>query len=140
MRLKNINGREVSVSTAKYAIKWEGKSRSKVQRATKMFLKPYWQCCLVCEEFPVVGTRQTVDIINFNYKIAIEVQGKQHDTYNKFFHGKNTRTEWLSSIKRDNKKALWLERNGFVLCEIYEWEVKDLTPEFFLQKFNVVLK
>ena len=80
----------------------------------------------------------SVDILNATKKVAIEVQGKQHSEFNKFFHG-NSRLKYLEGIKRDIKKAEWLEKNGFILLEIEENEVQSLTREFFKKKFGITL-
>lgn len=136
MRLFNINGRLQKKSVSKYLINWNKKSRSKVQFKTKKFLEPFWKGQIVYEEFPVYGSRMTVDILNATKKLAIEVQGKQHGEFNKFFHN-NSRLKYLEGIKRDIKKAEWLESNGFILLEIEEDEVKSLSLEFFLEKFGM---
>ena len=136
MRLYNINGRLQKKSVSKYLINWNKKSRSKVQFKTKKFLEPFWKGHIVYEEFPVYGSRMTVDILNATKKLAVEVQGKQHGEFNKFFHD-NSRLKYLEGIKRDIKKAEWLENNGFILLEIEEDEVDSLSLEFFLEKFGM---
>jgi len=136
MRLFNINGRLQKKSVSKYLINWNKKSRSKVQFKTKKFLEPFWKGHVVYEEFPVYGSRMTVDILNATKKLAVEVQGKQHGEFNKFFHS-NSRLKYLEGIKRDIKKAEWLENNGFILLEIEEDEVDSLSLEFFLEKFGM---
>ena len=136
MRLFNINGRLQKKSVSKYLINWNKKSRSKVQFKTKKFLEPFWKGHIVYEEFPVYGSRMTVDILNATKKLAVEVQGKQHGEFNKFFHS-NSRLKYLEGIKRDIKKAEWLENNGFILLEIEENEVDSLSLEFFLEKFGM---
>ena len=136
MRLFNINGRLQKKSVSKYLINWNKKSRSKVQFKTKKFLEPFWKGHIVYEEFPVYGSRMTVDILNATKKLAVEVQGKQHGEFNKFFHS-NSRLKYLEGIKRDIKKAEWLENNGFNLLEIEENEVDSLSLEFFLEKFGM---
>jgi hypothetical protein len=136
MRLFNINGRLQKKSVSKYLINWNKKSRSKVQFKTKKFLEPFWKGHIVYEEFPVYGSRMTVDILNATKKLAVEVQGKQHGEFNKFFHS-NSRLKYLEGIKRDIKKAEWLENNGFILLEIEEDEVDSLSLEFFLEKFGM---
>ena len=136
MRLLNINGRLQKKSVSKYLINWNKKSRSKVQFKTKKFLEPFWKGHIVYEEFPVYGSRMTVDILNATKKLAVEVQGKQHGEFNKFFHV-NSRLKYLEGIKRDIKKAEWLENNGFILLEIEEDEVDSLSLEFFLEKFGM---
>ena len=138
MRLFDINGKLVNKSVTKYLIDWSAKSRSKIQFNTKQFLKPYWSSCVMYEEFPVYGSLMKVDILNATKKIAVEVNGAQHGEFNKFFHD-NSRAKYLNSIKRDYKKAEWLEKNGYVLIEIEQDEVKDLSKDFFLKKFNIVL-
>ena len=136
MRLLNINGRPQKKNVSKYLIKWNKKSRSKVQFKTKKFLEPFWKGQIVYEEFPVYGSRMTVDILNATKKLAIEVQGKQHGEFNKFFHN-NSRLKYLEGIKRDIKKAEWLEKNEFILLEIEEDEVDSLSLEFFKKKFGI---
>lgn len=138
MRLYNIYGKLQSKNVSKYLIDWDKKSRSKVQFETKQFLKSFWKNQVVYEEFPVFGSRMTVDILNATKKIAIEVQGKQHIEFNKFFHG-NSREKYLQSIKRDLKKAEWLESNDYTLIEINEDEVCGLSKSFFEKKFKVKL-
>lgn len=138
MRLFNIYGRLQKKNVSKYLIKWNKKSRSKIQFKVKKFLEPFWKSNIVYEEFPVYGTRMTVDILNATKKIAVEVQGKQHSEFNKFFHG-NSRLKYLEGIKRDIKKAEWLEKNGFILLEVEENEVENLSIEFFLEKYDTLL-
>ena len=77
-------------------------------------------------------------MINFTKKVAIEVQGKQHYSFNKFFHA-NSRMKYLASIKRDSQKYQWLEMNGIKLIEILEDEVDILSKKFFYDKFDLVL-
>ena len=136
MKLYNVYGKVVSKNVSQYLVKWEASSRSKVQFNTKQFLKKYWKNHIVYEEFPVFGSRLKVDIVNATLKIAVEVHGKQHSAYNKFFHG-DSRLNYLKSIKRDVAKEKWLSLNEFHLIEIYENEVKDLSEQFFKDKFNI---
>jgi len=138
MRLYNLYGKLQSRNVSKYLINWDKKSRSKIQFQVKQFLRDYWSNQIVYEEFPVYGSRMTVDILNATKKIAIEVQGKQHTEFNKFFHN-NSRADYLNGIKRDLQKADWLERNNFTLIEINEDEVNSLTKSFFEKNFQVKL-
>ena len=138
MRLYNINGNLQSKNVRKYLIDWGKPSRSKIQFKTKQFLKAFWENQIVYEEFPVYGTRMKVDILNATKKIAIEVQGTQHSSFNKFFHG-NSRLKYLQSIKRDYQKHEWLKKNGFFTIEIEEKEIDLLSSEFFLEKFKIAL-
>lgn len=138
MRLYNINGKLIFRNVSKQRIQWEKPSRSKVQFRVKQFLKQFWINNIVYEEFPVYGSKMKVDILNATKKIAVEVNGKQHDKFNSFFHG-GSRLKYLQSIKRDSEKAEWLENNGFTLVEINEEEVNKISEDFFLKKYDVKL-
>ena len=138
MRLYNIKGRLVSKKVNKYLINWDKPCRSQVQFDVKQFLKNYWVNQVVYEEFPVYGTRLKVDLLNATRRIAIEVQGRQHSSFNPFFHS-NSRLKYLESIKRDFIKREWLEKNNFIVVEIEEHEVKGLNSSFFLKNYNLSL-
>jgi very-short-patch-repair endonuclease len=79
-----------------------------------------------------------VDLLNATLKVAIEVNGKQHSEFNKFFHS-NSRVKYLDSIKRDFKKAEWLDKNKFKLIEIEENEIGEMSKTFFKEKFGLIL-
>tara|TARA_B100000676_G_scaffold77217_1_gene76772 strand:- start:2301 stop:2681 length:381 start_codon:yes stop_codon:yes gene_type:complete len=123
---------------SKYLIDWEKKSKSKLQFNVKQFLKGYWQNHIVYEEFPVYGTRLKVDFINMTKKMAVEVHGPQHESFNKFFHG-NSRAKYLASIKRDAQKAEWLEKNNFIFIEIYDKDIDNLSRQFIEKTYNISL-
>ena len=120
MKFKTLNGKERLIKNArKYAINWDKKSKSDIQFRVKQFIRPYWGRDIVFEELRVVGTRLSLDFYNANKKIAIEVQGKQHQQFNKFFHN-NNRANWLDQLKRDDLKLKFCLTNGIKLVEIYE--------------------
>jgi len=137
MKLYNVRGRLQNKNVSKYLIDWDGKCRSKIQLKVKQFLKEFWENHVVYEEFPVFGTRLKVDLVNITKRIAVEVQGQQHTTYNKFFHG--SRTGYWKSIKRDVQKDNWLVSNDFHLIEVNYDEVDKLSKSFFEKQFNVIL-
>ena len=138
MRLYDIQGRLVKKPVDKYLIDWEKKSRSIIQFKVKQFLKPFWNTMVIFEEFPCFGSQLKVDILNATLKIAIEVNGNQHETFNPFFHNNNP-ANFLKGIKNDSKKMDWLLKNNFRLFEIYENEIGLLSKEFFIEKFNFQL-
>lgn len=117
----------------KYLIKWNGKCRSKIQERVKALLYPHWFADVVFEEFPVIGTRLTLDFFNSNRQIALEVDGNQHYQYNKFFHG-GCRQKFLGQLHRDEAKEVFCERNGITLIRILESDSinKELLKELKL--------
>lgn len=135
MKFKTLDGKEKSIKNIKSSIvKWDGKSRSKFQFEVKKFLQKYWSGDVVFEELKVVGTRLTLDFFNANKRVAVEVQGKQHFSYIKFFHG--SRVNYLAQLKRDVKKNDFCEINNIKLVEIYPEDI--LCKELF-EKFGVYL-
>ena len=138
MRLLNVNGTLVNKNVRKYLINWEGKSRSKLQYKFKQFFYPYWKNHIVYEEFPVYGSMLKVDLLNATKKIAAEIQGEQHESFNKFFHD-NSRLKYLQSIKRDVKKEKWLEINEFKFLQLYETDLKILSPQYIEEKCNILI-
>lgn len=136
MRFNTLTGATRTVKKAKnYLIDWDSPSRSKIQFQTKQFLKKYWSKHIVFEEFPVAGTKLSLDFYNANKKIAVEVQGKQHTKYVPFFHGKN-KINYLNQLKRDQDKLKFCEANDIQLVEVYQ---DDEINEKLFQSFGVNL-
>ena len=119
MQFKTLSGRSRRiVKPKKYLIDWAGTSKSKMQKGVKDFLFKYWKSHVVFEEFPVAGTRLSLDFYNANKKIAVEVQGRQHTKYVPYFHG-NNKINYINQLKRDQDKLRFCEQNNITLVEIY---------------------
>ena len=120
------NKKQKCKNLKRYIIDWDCKSRSKFQTEVKSFIKNYWSNNVVFEEFPIVGTRLTLDFYNANKKVAIEVQGRQHTGFVKFFH--SNRMNFLHQLNRDKKKERFCKLNDIILVTIYENDTinKDL--------------
>ncbi len=134
----DLHGRQRNKSVSKYLIDWNKKSRSKLQKKAKDFFKTHWKAHVVYEEFPVYGTRMKVDILNATIKVAVEVNGPQHSSFNKFFHD-NSRAKYLRSIKRDWEKAKWLEKNGYQLIELEESDLEKLSKSYIEKVFGITI-
>lgn len=138
MRMFDLHGRTRNKNVSKYLIDWDKKSRSKLQKRAKDFFRGHWKAHVVYEEFPVYGTRMKVDILNATLKVAVEVNGPQHSSFNKFFHN-NSRAKYLRSIKRDWEKAKWLEKNGYKLIELEESDLDALSKNYIKKVFGIVI-
>lgn len=125
MILLTLSGRPINRSVNRYRIQWNEPSRSKLQFKVKQLLQAVWDFDIVFEEFPVFGTKMRVDFLNMTKKKAVEVNGPQHDKFNKFFHD-DSRIKFLAGIKRDMLKYQWLEKNNIKLIEFVEADLKDL--------------
>ncbi len=139
MRWKLSNNKLVWRNDKKYLINWDKPSRSKEQTKVKDFLKQYCKNDILFEEYVLPSTCLKVDFLNATKKWAIEHQGKgAHNEFNPFFH-KNSRANYLASLKRDVKKRKLLEDNGYVFIETFTNELNSLTKEFFLKTYNITL-
>ena len=76
--------------------------------------------------------------MNATIKVAVEVQGRQHSSFNKFFHD-NSRAKYLASIKRDFQKSQWLDMNNYKLIEVEESEIDLISKQFFEENFQIKL-
>lgn len=130
MQFETLAGRRKTVSVQRYLIDWNNDSLSKFQRRVKDFLHHYWKNHVVCEEFPVVGTRMRLDFYNVTRRIAIECDGEQHNQYNKHFHG-GSLSVFQKQLERDDKKTEWCRINGITLARIYEEDVPNLSVQLF---------
>jgi very-short-patch-repair endonuclease len=119
------NGRKKKiVNSVKYLIDWDANCKSGIQKTVKDVLNDNWFADVVFEEFPVAGTRLTFDFFNATRNIAVEVDGNQHYKYNKFFHS-NSRQNFLSQLKRDERKEYFCEINNITLLRILESEIVE---------------
>lgn len=139
MRWQLPNGKLIWKNDKKYLIDWSSLSASKEQTKLKEFLKNYWQKDMVFEEYVLPSGRLRVDFVNATKKIAIEHQGKgAHNQYNPFFH-KNSRANYLASIKRDVKKVKLLELNGYTVVETFTEDLNNLSIDFFIKTYGISL-
>jgi hypothetical protein len=128
MKLYSPSGRLKGKNVSKNRINWEGTSKSEFQRIVKQALFPFWKNEIVYEEFPVFGTRLSVDFYNATRLIAVEVQGIQHMKYTPYFHARG-RDDFLQQIKKDEKKRQFCLYNQITLVEIFPEEKDKLTPD-----------
>ena len=119
MEFKTIQGIPKRLKRPRrYIIDWDAGSRSKLQKKVKDAIWGLWKYDVVFEEFPIVGTRLSLDFFNATTNVAIEVQGNQHTKFVKFFH--RSKSNYLDQINRDVKKADFCEVNDIELLEIFE--------------------
>ncbi len=138
MRLKTLAGKAVFKNVESRRVNWSGGSRSKIQQKIKQFVHKIWLLDRVYEEFPVYGTRLSLDLYNANRNIAIEIQGKQHTSY--IEHFQRDRANFLHQLKKDEDKAKFCNINGIILIEIFEEEMKEMTFEKFKDIYDKATK
>lgn len=134
--LKYKSLKEINVNINHYLIDWNS-SPSKEQQVLQDFLRPFWKNKIVLAEFRIPGSLFRVDILNVTDKIAVEYSPSSTHDYNKHFHG--NRIKFLKRVTSDINKILWLEKNGFHVIEVVKDDLKVLSRDLFLQKFEINL-
>ncbi len=136
MKVKNLNGKDITLRLPSLKVIWDAKCRSNFQYDVKQFFKPFWLVHSVYEELRIPGCLLYIDLINFSKRIVIEANGEQHQEYNKHFH-KGNPFNFLEQINRDMKKAKWCELNNFAFVEIFPDDFKVISRQYILDKFEV---
>ena len=138
MKFSSLNNSKilVNVNISKYLVDWS-RTVSRPQKTVKDFLYPYWQSCVVLEEFRVPRSLLRVDLMCISRKIAVEVSPESSHSFNKFFH--KNRVTFGRAVDRDMKKADWLEREGYQLIEVFEDDLKRLSKEWVSEKYGIIL-
>jgi hypothetical protein len=109
----------VEVLPSKYPLRSEQASKSKSQYLLgRVIQQVYSEQAVILEEFPVIGTRLSLDFFLPNHKIAFEFQGKQHTEFSPHFH--RTRAAFERQQQRDLDKKSWCVLNGIRLIEVFE--------------------
>jgi len=121
MKMFDVNGEMVNVDVRERSYPMKKSSRSKIQQNTGEILRSLMPREVILEEFSVPSSRLKVDFFVPLKEIVVEVQGKQHNEHVPFFHGdKKTSVALGKQRQRDIQKNEWIDRNGFILVEIFE--------------------
>lgn len=127
----------VNISLQSYKIDWSRKV-SAPQFKTKQFLESFWKWDVVYEEVMIPGSKKRIDLWNESKKLIIEVSPKKvHTEYNEFFH--KSRSGFLKKLQTDNDKKAWGIKNGYDYVELDDKDIKNLSKQLFLEKFNITL-
>lgn len=114
MRLLDVNGNVVNVDVRESKHPLRAKSKSYLQKQVGLALKELIINEPILEEFPVPGSRMSVDFFVPKRQTVIEVNGPAHYTHVPIFHGdKKVSNKFAGQVKRDIKKEQWAEINGF---------------------------
>jgi len=137
LRVKSIStGAEVLIKTNRYRINWEKSGASNLERQFRDLIYPYWKNQVVLYQCFVPGSQLRLDFLNCNKRLCVEINGAQHDKFNKFFHN-NSRNVWLASMRRDNRKQRWLEENNITLLELVQEDLDLFSPDYISKKFEI---
>ena len=114
MKLGKLNNpsKLVNVNPKKYLIDWVNDGSSKPEINFRDLIQPYWKHYMVLYQFRIPGCLLRFDFFNLNKRLIVEIDGVQHDKFNKHFHN-NSRQNYLMSIKRDMDKEAWCREKWY---------------------------
>lgn len=122
MKVKGLDGREYKLVVTSRTIKaHDARNRSGPHLKARELLKKMFPLVAICEEVELPGTGGLVaDFFIPSKKTMIEVQGIQHFKYVPHFH--KTRIGFYMSLRRDKRKSMWCQWNGFRLVILPDTE------------------
>jgi len=132
MKVVGLNGREYNINLKKYIVKKNDKTvKSKYHIAARELLAEMFSGYTVLEEVKLPGSRcpskKSTLFLDFfipTLMLGIEVHGRQHYEFCKFFH--KTMAGFLQSNKRDFIKEDWCELNDIELIVLkYSDSIED---------------
>ena len=132
MKVVGLNGREYNINLKKYIVKRNDKTvKSKYHIAARELLADMFSGYTVLEEVKLPGSRcpskKSALFLDFfipSLMLGIEVHGRQHYEFCKFFH--KTMAGFLQSNKRDFIKEDWCELNDIELIVLkYSDSIED---------------
>ena len=132
MKVVGLNGREYNINLKKYLVKKNDKTvKSKYHIAARELLAEMFSGYTVLEEVKLPGSRcpskKSALFLDFfipTLMLGIEVHGRQHYEFCKFFH--KTMAGFLQSNKRDFIKEDWCELNDIELIVLkYSDSIED---------------
>lgn len=132
MRVKSVNNPDQIITWNTRESNWpqktESSCRSKIQFQIGQIIKKRYPLDPVLEDITIPDTRLSLDFFIPHRKLAVEVQGEQHDQINPYFHKSNA--EFEEQKERDELKRFFCELNGIKLLEIRT--IKDANKYFYV--------
>jgi very-short-patch-repair endonuclease len=118
MEVKLLNGGTIKLRLRNKRFRIDGKSKSKFQYEIGKQLAEKYPHDIIFEEVFIPIENLIFDFFIPSLRLFIEVQGKQHSQYVKYFH--RTKRGFHEQNKRDQRKRDLCKLNGFRLIEVYD--------------------
>ena len=124
---KKFNEKDIKFKNYQY----NGETRSKFQTSIAELVKSLYPNYIILVDYPIGEKHLSLDIFLPRLNLAIEVDGRQHYKFNKFFHSD------IRSFKRqkqnDQYKDNWCISNGIKLIRINN---ENITQQELFKKIN----
>lgn len=109
-------------------------SKSKIQERIYLLLTELFPNARIKKEYKIKYKRRTlfVDFYIPFLNLVIEVDGRQHNKFNNFYH--KSFFQFYESYRRDRLKEDWAIENKICLIRINENEARKITKEELLRR------
>lgn len=137
MRVKKYNSSKlITININKYKVDWDNSGASSLETRFRDLIRPFWAGSIILFQFRIPGSLMRIDFLNLNKKLAVEINGPQHDNFNKFFCN-NSRAKYLSGIRSDSNKAKWCLDNDIKLLTLIEEDLDWFSEKYIKEKFGI---
>ena len=125
MKFYSTKGRVIKLDLrpSRWPRRSEEDCKSKLQWGVSSIIGEMYPHDVILEEFFVPGDHLYIDFFLPRRKLAVEVHGQQHYSYNPYFHG--SKENFLKSLERDQRKVEWCGMNNIDLIVIKYDEKED---------------
>lgn len=129
MLVIGLDGKEYQLKLTEKTV--DDSRKSNLHLKARALIKEIFPYDILREEVALPGTKTVsnrgnviADFFLPNRSIIVEVDGCQHDTYNKFFH--KNKMNFIKAKARDANKAKWCDLNGITLIKLKHNESIDV--------------
>jgi hypothetical protein len=138
MKVTGLDGKEYKITfCGKVSAEKNDENRSKLHLKARKLIQDTFPFDVIHEEVTLPGTKKGplgsvlyADFFIPSRKLIIEVNGKQHDEYTKFFH--KNKLEFYKAKSRDRNKKDWCDLNAITIVYLNHNE----TEEEWVTKIN----
>jgi len=127
MIVKTLDGKEYSWTISSKVARGNKRDTSSLHAAAKKILREIYPMLDIYEEVPIIVEKNQKLYLDFyipSIQTAIEVNGRQHYSFNPYHH--KSKMHFMRMKVNDRKKAEWCEYNNIILKvlpynKIIEW-------------------
>jgi hypothetical protein len=124
MKVIGLDGKEYVINLTKYSIpRNDDRLRSKGHLEAREILRTEFPSRTILEEVYLSSEKLYLDFFEPSARIAVEIQGEQHNKFISHFHG--TKLSFYKAKARDRRKREFCQLNNITLIELYDNESRN---------------
>lgn len=136
MKFIGLDNREYRIEPTHYLSNSDRMDKSEPHLKCRSILREVFPFDIIIEEFPLPGSRGVGSKLYSDFfiparGIMVEVHGKQHFEYCKFFH--SSPQGFIKSKRRDREKKEWAEKNNITLIILKDSEIDEWRRQISLR-------